>query len=365
MVEILGNMCQCEIGNEIWFINVEYGGIYKFNKNNPFNVECVVDEDLFYNYGSDDFQAIKYMDSSVYVFHFDIDEPVLKYNTVTGECNYIYINKSVRIKNIADVAVYNGLFWLISPWWGEPLVSLDSKLDIIDTIWLSDSPRTEYEGPLDVWEICQENDNIYFVIRESSKLCHISLETGKVDVIECNIGNHLFDSITYEEHGFLATFIDTADFAEINGEGLQTNLVPVNFDYHSQQPYSRIVAVCDYIVLLPFSDKKIIIYNKLTGEKNEFSDFPEDYRVRKDNMSPFWYYSIIGGQLMICPYEANMLLVFDIEKGSVDIGLWGISRTEEEFYNRSRKRLDVLNHSMEKENFTLQEYLNNIVLLNK
>lgn len=293
----------------LWVVDDVLGGLYSVNLDS-FEMKCEIDCWKLFPYGKYEVLSLFiWKEKYLVLVPLETDKNWIFYNKVTGEIEsrQIIKRKCQEIMITADQK-RNQLYFF--PLYGyDPILIIDlNTLSCIQMIenWsekkLGNHCETSWKG------ICNSR-YVFFPIKNTRLLVRMDCDSHKVELLEIDIAINLID-ISYGFGELWVLPISGNKIYQIDENGLIVNIVEllVENTVDSLPNYARIIAQKRYLFLLPYYQKGIYAYDKLTAKTHII---PRENttleKTEKQIHLRYWEYYIRNNQICFLPYCDNYI----------------------------------------------------------
>lgn len=306
-----------QFNNEIWFSNMGFNGLYSINLDNyslkfrghiPFldlNVKSAYIFNLFY-------------DDLIYFFP-NCCNQIMKYDMRNQVINKILIN-------INDIFATVGFFLYGDKVW---IFSRNSQIGIyVLNLANDDIKKDSYLSNKileigDIAQIIHQNDKEVFILSVTHKIYFINLKTKEITLMK-DFEEKNIHTIRYDGSNYWILLKDSTDVYEwdpIHNTFDVYKLETAEWITTEGIPYGNIVFAYNQIIILSNRLQYIMKVNKERNVISKAFDYPQGFRFLNNNFdgwSAFSCFDVIGNKLLIHPFLGNMLLIYDLNKNTLE-----------------------------------------------
>lgn len=322
----LNYMASCRFGDKIWFVNGCFNGLFsldvihlslEFKHKIPFlpadsqlaygNIQC--------SYGNKIF------------FFPNFCKQIMIYDVVMDDIQAMSLEPEDGTETYMTMGIVQ---------WNERLWIFPSRLE--QGIFIMDLNTLQLELDDDLCRmLASENYNIYSqnnliqvndteiaILLSGNSIAWIDIQTKQLRKKKHFKESVNFWGIKYYKGNYWLLPSDSTDIYEWN----QAEDKLIKYQLQEEEwisdrglPYSNIIFVEDQVILLPFNLKYIMKIDRETYKISKAIDYPKGFRFlnHMSAWTAFAAYDLIGqSRFVLHPSQGNMLLIYDIEKNTLE-----------------------------------------------
>lgn len=312
----------CRVNDEVWFLNMGNHGLFCLNMQD-FSIKYIGSKSFM------DFNKVLlpyyadscFSDGNKLLFFPNNCNRIMIYNIAKQEIHDIEIvsKNGTNIFTTAGIAAMGKRIWLFPHDLMQGIWILD-----LDTLQISqDKQLQDALAGINVIETIIRQDGMQIWVLSENKIYRINIGKREKVLLKQFATMHIY-TIRFDGSSYWILQSDSTDVYKWNQEDQLLKYQLKNAEWIADEgiPYSNMIFLNNNIILLNYRLKHIMKIDQQRFVIDKAFEYPKNFRFIRnafyDSWAAFYAFDMVGDKVLIYPVFGSMLLIYDINDGSVE-----------------------------------------------